>query len=268
MMAQGLFNIPINGAYPTQTEVFLDALKQSQNTNLATPAFTQGVKSINFMSGQNGMGYVSPSSPEDVNIFPYASQAPQILAHEIAHTQALLANKRRPQASDVTIPQYNEAKYKREEGSNLQEQLINNYKKYIENYVKTKGTKNAETDLGGYFGNKSAQYDERIADLQSLEAKLPKGKTLLDTELGQEILNTPELQNYWRQTVTPLESKAIPNLSKYEKPFWITGLEKIQTAKDVFTQNTRANKSYANSAAEALKTLSPFYKDPFGDTTK
>lgn len=267
-MADRLFNIPINASYPTQTEVFLEKLRQAQGTNLSTPAFTQGVTNIDFMSGQQGLGYVSPSSPTNVNIFPYAEQAPQILAHEVAHTQAMLANKRRPQPSDVTIPQYNEAKYKREEGSKLQEQLINNYKNYIENYVQTKGTKDAEAELGGYFGNKKAQYDERIADLQSLEAKLPKGKTLLDTPLGQQILNTPELQNYWRQTVTPLESKAIPNLSKYEKPFWISTLEKLQGAKDTFTQNTRANKSYANSAVEALKTLSPFYNDPFGDTTK
>jgi hypothetical protein len=267
-MADRLFNIPINASYPTQTEVFLQKLREAQNTNLSTPAFTQGVTNIDFMSGQNGVGYVSPSSPTNVNIFPYAEQAPQILAHEIAHTQAMLANKRRPQPSDVTIPQYNEAKYKREEGSNLQKQLIDNYKNYIETYVQTKGTKDAEAQLGGYFGNKTAQYDERIADLQSLEAKLPKGQTLLDTPLGKEILNTPELQNYWRQTVTPLDVKALPNLSKYEKPFWIKSLEKLQTAKDTFTQSTRANKSYADSAVEAIKTLSPFYKDPFGDTTK
>lgn len=267
-MADRLFNIPINAAYPTQTEVFLEKLKEAQNTNLSNPSFTQGVNNIDFMSGQQGLGYVSPSAPSTVNIFPYAAQAPQILAHEAAHTQAILANKRRPQPSDVTISQYAEAKAKREEGANLQEQLINNYKTYIENYVKAKGTKDAESELGGYFNNKKAQYDERIADLQSLEAKLPKGKTLLDTPLGKEILNTPELQNYWRQTVTPLESKAIPNLSKYEKPFWISSLEKLQTAKDIFQQGTRANKSYANSAIDAIKTLSPFYTDPFESTIK
>lgn len=265
-MADGLFNIPINASYPTQKEVFLQKLRESQNTNLATPAFTQGVTNIDFMSGQDGLGYVSPFAPTNVNIFPYAEQAPQILAHEIAHIQKMLANKRRPNASDSTISQYNEATYKREEGSKLKEQLINNYKQYIENYVKTKGTKDAEAQLGGYFNNKTAQYDERIADLQSLEAMLPKGQTLLDTPLGNQILNTPELQNYWRQTVIPLESKALANLSNYKKPFWISSLEKLQGAKNVFIQNTRANKSYANSAVEAIKTLSPFYKDPFGES--
>jgi len=267
-MADGLFNIPINASYPTQREVFLQKLREAQNTNLATPAFTQGVTNIDFMSGQNGLGYVSPSAPTNVNIFPYAEQTPQILAHEAAHTQAMLANKRRPQPSNVTIPQYNEATAKRDEGSDLQKQLIDNYKNYIQEYVATKGTKNAEADLGGYFGNKTAQYDERIADLQSLEAKLPKGQTLLDTPLGKQILNTPELQNYWRQTVTPLDVKAIPNLSKYEKPFWIKSLEKLQNASNVFTQEVRGNKSYASSAVEALKTMSPFYQDPFKDTTK
>lgn len=267
-MANSLFNIPINSSYPTQEEVFLEKLRQAQGTNLATPAFTRGVTNIDFISGQQGLGYVSPSTPSNVNVYPYAAQAPQILAHEAAHTQAMLANKRIPLASEATIPQYNEATYKRDEGFKLKEQLIDNYKKYIENYVQTKGTKEAEAELGGYFHDKNAQYSERIADLQSLEAKLPKGKTLLDTPLGQQILNTPELKNYWRQTVTPLESKAIPNLSSYEKPFWISALEKLQGAKDVFTQNTRANKSYAGSAVEAIKTLSPFYQDPFADTTK
>lgn len=267
-MADSFKNLPINALYPQQTDSFLQSLQDYKNSNLASPAFLQGVNNIEFLSGQNGMGYVSPSTPATVNVFPYGQNTPQVLAHEAAHTQAMLANKRRPNASDVSLAQYNEATAKRDEGSDLQKQLIDNYKNYIQEYVATKGTKNAEADLGGYFGNKTAQYDERIADLQSLEAKLPKGQTLLDTPLGKQILNTPELQNYWRQTVTPLDVKAVPNLSKYEKPFWIKSLEKLQNASNVFTQEVRGNKSYASSAVEALKTMSPFYQDPFKDTTK
>ena len=280
-MADRLFGIPLTGDADSIAQLKRDVLEQQlRNQNISRPEYLQGVQNINAYNALQdyyanpktatfAAGYVSPRAPETVNIDPSLSKpefgmtTANVLAHEAGHTQELTANRRvfedkKTQTVYETLARAAAA----ERAKEYKNQIQNNFKNYAEN------AKPSEF-LGGYAKSKYVPWDERLADLQSLEAQLPRGKTLLDTPLGQSIFNTPELKQYWLESSIPLAIKAIPQSPQYQNIVF----DKINQFSQLFKDEAKTT-GYVQAAVKALqkaattKVETPMYRDPFGDTTK
>lgn len=280
-MANGLFNLPPIIKDEKQLdqlpEWMLEDLRRSYNpnSNLSNSAYVQGVSGVRpYMISEdkraNGaLGYVDPyNNPTVVNLStPALNDASQVFAHEAAHVQNNTAdNQVFYDAKKDTWAQASQRERRGAEGEALRNQLENNFNRYIKTIPEAKQLR---TEIGAY-GNREAPWDERFADLQSLEAQLPRGKSLLDTPLGQQVFNTPELKRYWMQTTLPLQAKALEQNPELQQNFF----DKLEIFKNTFRDEAKT-RSFANAALSALKkatakekTISPMYTDPFGDTTK
>lgn len=278
-MANGLFNLPPIIKDEKQLdqlpEWMLQDLRRSYNpqSNLSNPAYSQGVTGLRAYNratderAGGALGYVDPwNSPTVVNLSatPYLDDASQVYAHEAAHVQNNIANNQVfYDAKKDTLAQSSQRDRRGAEGEALRNQLENNFNKYI----KTLPESQQSVRNVGPYGNKEAPWDERFADLQSLESQLPRGKSLLDTPLGQNVFNTPELKRYWMQTTLPLQAKALEQNPELQQNFF----DKLEVFKKTFKDEAKT-KSYFNSAMEALKkatkaedkVVNPMYTDPFG----
>jgi hypothetical protein len=279
-MANGLFNLPPIIKDEKQLdqlpEWMLDSLKSSYNpqSNLSNPAYAEGVTGLRAYSrtadnrAGGALGYVDPfNNPTVVNLSaPFLQDASQVFAHEAAHVQKGIAEKQVYYDSKKdTLAQASQRKRRGEEGEVLRNQLEDNFNKYVTSLEEWKQT---PSNVGAYgFGGKSTSWEERFADLQSLESQLPRGQSLLNTPLGQQVFNTPELKRYWMQTTLPLQAKALEQNPELQQTFF----DKLEVFRNTFKDEAKT-KSYFNSAIEALKkatnakekVVSPMYTDPMG----
>lgn len=278
-MARGLFDLPpIMGDDPDRNLGMLNDLYNSYDpkSNMSNPAYLQGVTGLrpyDLYTDKEGMrgalGYVDPYyQPTVVNLSaPFLQDATRILSHEAAHVQTNLADRQMVKDSKKdTTTQFFQRKERGEQGAELRKQLEQNFKQYVN---KLDFGKRFDSEVGAY-GTRNTTWSERFADLQSLESQLPRGKTLLDTPLGQSVFNTPELKRYWLQTTLPLQAKALEQNPELQQNFY----DKLEIFKNTFKDEAKT-RSYANAALSALKkamtkekVISPMYQDPFGDTTK
>lgn len=279
-MADRLFGIPLTGDAESIAQLKRDVLEQQlRNQNISREDYLKGVQSINAYNALQdyyanprtatmAAGYVSPSKPSIVNIDPSLSKpefgmtTPTVLAHEASHTQELLANRRVSKDKETQTMYESLARIKAgERAKEYKNQIEKNFKTYAENA--------GGEFLGGYAKSKYVPWDERLADLQSLEANLPRGKTLLDTPLGKSIFNTPELKQYWLESSIPLAIKAIPQSPQYQNIVF----DKINQFNQLFKDEAKTT-GYVQAAVKALQrtakeeVVSPMYRDPFGDTTR
>jgi len=282
-MATGLFKLPPIITDEKQLdqipEWMLEDLRRTYDpqSNMSDPIYLQGVQGIrpyNVYTDKEGAGlggYVdSFRNPYIVNIStPNLPDATQVLAHEAAHVQKNIAERQvSADRKKDTIAQALQRDTRGEQGQNLRSQLEKNFTNYVKTLEEWKQT---PRNVGAYgFGGKSTSWEERFADLQSLESQLPRGKTLLDTPLGQNVFNTPELKRYWLQTTLPLQAKALEQNPELQQSFF----DKLEIFKNTFRDEAKT-RSYANAALTALKkattkekVVNPMYADPFGDTTK
>lgn len=278
-MANGLFNLPpIIGDDPRSTQYMYDDLKQTYvpTSNMSNPAYMQGVTAIrpyNVYTDPEGAGiggYVNTfKNPTTVNLStPNLPDATRVLAHEVAHVQKNIAERQvSADKKNDTIAQALQRETRGEEGQSLRSQLENNFTKYVQTLDEWKQTPG---NVGAYgFGGKKASWEERFADLQSLESQLPRGQSLLETALGKQVFNTPELKRYWMQTTLPLQAKALEQNPELEKNFF----DKLEIFRSTFKDEAKT-KSFANSAFSALKkaysandkVANPAYQDPFPST--
>jgi len=280
-MADSLFGIPLTGDAESIARLKQDVIEQQlRSQNISRPDYLKGVSSIDaynalqdYYNNKQGTsftpGYVSPMNPSVVNIDPSLSKpqfgmsTPTVLAHEAAHTQELLARKNVAQDKKTQTLYEGLARQAAEErAKEYRKQIQQNFKNYAKDA-------SYEEFLGGYRDSKSVPWDERLADLQSLEAQLPKGKTLLDTPVGQAIFNTPELKQYWLESSIPLAIKAIPQSPQYQNVVF----DKINQFSQLFKDEAKTT-GYVQAAMKALqkaattKVENPLYRDPFGDSTK
>jgi hypothetical protein len=246
---------------------------------MSNPAYMVGVGAIrpyDLYTDKEGAGvggYVnSYKAPTTVNLGASpAINATSVLAHEAAHVQKNIvdrqvsADKKQDTASQVL-----QRDERGEQGAALRKQLEKNFVNYVKSLNK-EPNRAFEQEVGTYgvFG-KSAPWEERFADLQSLESQLPRGKTLLDTPLGQNVFNTPDLKRYWLQTTLPLQAKALEQNPELQQNFF----DKLEIFKNTFKDEAKT-RSYANAALSALKkavskekVVNPLYSDPFGNTIK
>lgn len=277
-MAKGLFDLPyIQGDDELTRISLMEQLKNTYNpaSNMSNPAYMTGVGTIrpyNVYTDKEGAGiggYVdSARAPTTVNLStPFLPDATRVLAHEAAHVQKNIAERQvSADKKQDTASQVLQREERGEQGAALRKQLEKNFQSYV-------GTldfgKRFESEIGGY-GTRKTSWEERFADLQSLESQLPRGKTLLDTPLGQNVFNTPDLKRYWLQTTLPLQAKALEQNPELQQNFF----DKLEIFKNTFRDEAKT-RSYANAALSALKkattkekVISPMYQDPFGDTTK
>jgi hypothetical protein len=283
-MANGLFNLPpLIGDDEKLKQWMLDDLRETYNpqSNMNNPAYVQGVTAVrpyNVYTDKEGAGiagYVDTfKAPTTVNLStPYLSDATRVFAHEVAHVQKNIADRQvSKDKQNDTIAQALQRSTRGEEGAALRQQLEANFVNYVKslNRVPDRGLEK----LVGAYGvmGKNAPWEERFADLQSLESQLPRGKSLLDTPLGQNVFNTPELKRYWLQTTLPLQAKALEQNPELQENFF----DKLEIFRQTFKDEART-RSFANAALSALKkaykgrkeeVVNPMYRDPFGDTTK
>jgi hypothetical protein len=284
-MANGLFKLPPIITDEKQLdqlpEWMLEDLRKSYNpqSNLSNPAYVEGVTGLRpynrFTEKRAGgaLGYVDPwNNPTVINLSaPFLQDATQVLAHEAAHVQKGIADNRvYTDSKKDTLAQALQRKTRGEEGNTLREQLQKNFNKYVQTLEEWQQT---PRNVGAYgYGGVDQSWEERFADLQSLESQLPRGKSLLDTSLGQQVFNTPELKRYWLQTTLPLQAKALEQNPELQENFF----DKLEIFKQTFKDEAKT-RSFANAAFSALKkayqgkkeqVVTPMYQDPFGDTTK
>lgn len=277
-MAKGLFELPyIQGDDETTRISLIEQLKNTYNpaSNMSNPAYMAGVGTIrpyNVYTDKEGAGiggYVdSARAPTTVNLStPFLPDATRVLAHEAAHVQKNIAERQvSADKQKDTASQVLQREERGEQGAALRKQLEKNFQSYV---GKMDFGKRFESEIGGY-GTRKTSWEERFADLQSLESQLPRGQTLLDTTLGQSVFNTPDLKRYWLQTTLPLQAKALEQNPELQQNFF----DKLEIFKNTFKDEAKT-RSYTNAALSALKkamtkekTVSPMYQDPFGDTTK
>jgi hypothetical protein len=281
-MAKGLFELPYILGDDELTRVSL--MEQLRNTydpasNMSNPAYMTGVGTIrpyNIYTDKEGAGiagYVDTyKAPNTVHLStPFLPDATRVLAHEAAHVQKGIADRQVSQDfKKDTATQTLQRNARGREGEALRNQLEKNFVNYVKS-LNREPSRGFEAEVGAYgvFG-KNAPWEERFADLQSLESQLPRGKTLLDTPLGQNVFNTPELKRYWLQTTLPLQAKALEQNPELQQNFF----DKLEIFKNTFRDEAKT-RSYANAALTALKkattkekVVNPMYADPFGDTTK
>lgn len=281
-MANGLFNLPPIIQQPDKLdqlpEWMLEDLRRTYNpqSNMSNPAYVQGVTAVrpyNVYTDKDGagmLGYVDPyRSPTVVNIStPNLPDAAQVFAHEAAHVQKGIADRQvfKDKEKD-TLAQAIRRSTRGEQGQALRNQLEQNFMNYVNSLEMWQRSPRAV----GAYGQQNTSWEERFADLQSLESQLPRGQTLLDTPLGKQVFNTPELKRYWLQTTLPLQAKALEQNPELRENFF----DKLEIFKQTFKDEART-RSFANAALSALKkaykgrttVVNPMYSDPFGDTTK
>ena len=241
-----LFGRPVTGIDPSDVQQLmeLDLERKAQGLNLSRPEYTQGITEINaYTPGQGNpyaAGFVASKDPSVVNIYPWGrlNNYVDVLAHEASHTANMLAN--RQVSRDKKNDTFYEALARQaalDRSLGYTHEIQKNFKEY---------NKNAKEWLGAY-ADRNASWDERMADFQALEAQLPKGKTLLDTPMGQAVFNTPELKQYWLESSIPLAIKAIPQSPQYKNLV----LDKIRQFNDLFQDEAKTT-GYAQAALKAI----------------
>jgi hypothetical protein len=219
--------------------------------NLSNPNYTSGLSTIqtgdigninapSYANSQNVSAYFDTTQPRQITVGPMVTNlndpmvGPHVVGHEAQHLQ------------DETFQRGKQTRAQEMRMSGLQGTIERNFQKAIGKYPEYTSL------LMGYAHNPAAPFKERLADLAGYEAMLPKGQRLVDTPFGKEVFNTPELQNYYHQSVRPMEQKMMPqNASLMDKNPVINTARNLknmaQPKLDEFNARVNAGKSYADA---------------------
>lgn len=269
----GLFDTLID---KSSLSFITDELKQNYTRNLDTnsnivnnPVYLQGITKIKPMStytpeGIEASGYYEPSSPGILNVSYKSPDVIKTTGHEAYHSQAYDYGKwlnaykdwnENPNLLGLRALDYSPYSSLSQEHNDFRKRVKDVYEKYEKDY-------NLNTRFTGHPS-------EMMADLQGIEAKLPSGKTILDTDIGKDLFKTKEEKQLYLKSSLPGIMKAI----EYDPSLWEVAKDRADYAMRVFKDKATAS-SYANAAAQAFKAFMSGpeakveYKDPFGDTTK
>lgn len=252
ILTESLFGIPLTGDAEAVERLKKSIVEKSlQQQNISSPDYLHGVSSISvydpwqqyIQTGkvETAPGFVAHKNPDVVNLASSSSaDMANVLAHEAAHSQEIAARRRADQdAKNHTLYEILARKDGATKAADYRKQIQNNFSTYADT---------TSDFLGGYGRSKNVPWDERLADLQALEAQLPKGKRLLDTPLGRAVFNTPELQQFWMSANLPLAVKAMPQSEQYQNGI----LDRINQFSETFKDESR-NTGYIQAAMKALK---------------
>jgi len=210
--------------------------------NISNPAYTLGLNQINAPQEPTYPGkekheidaaaFYNTGTPGQVTINPSTSSAssyevaPYVLGHEAQHLQ-----------EHETSPTRYPPNYQRLYNYYLQRNIEKNFQQQRENLP-------VDVQGFGYAMRDNVPWEERLADFAGYEAALTKGQTLLDTEFGKKVFNTPALQRHYLHAVRPKEAKAFPVED--------TLYEKAKEKYHKFRSKVGEGKSYADAAYETV----------------
>jgi len=230
-----------------------------------TPAYLQGVEKINPIYSNVVNGRFYPSVPNAIDVAVNAKNPIKTTGHEAYHLQSLNYSDFLNSSNTKATPQNQHSNpynwnilppiYGKRDIQIFQDRVKNAYDTYKDKY-----------SLGGEFAYKPY---ETMADLQGIEATLPSGKTILDTDIGKDLYKTKEEKQYYLKASLPGVMKAL----EYDPSLWEIAKDRADYAARVFKDKATAS-SYAKAAADAFKAFMSGpeakveYQDPFGDTTK
>lgn len=234
------------------TEQLKENTAAFKDINLLNPNYTLGVNKIAPYSNIDALGTYHWSEPGKINVTPYAPNLSQVIGHEAQHSQYHDANVRNAaDKKNRSIFEELQAIKAGKVGDELYKQAEENYKNYVANYLENpnnqKWSSSTMRDLGAYHSSYPGR-DERLADYAGLEAQLPKGKTLMDTELGKAVFNSPELQAWLYSSIRPLEPKAVALNPKLDN----TQPSTLEKMREELRNNVSAGRGYLPALYNAI----------------
>lgn len=224
-----------------------------------SPVYLQGVERINpiYSSIVNGRFY--PAYPTEINVAVNARNPLKTTGHEAYHAQSEQYRKQLGDTSTsiygLTVNSPYSGFFEKPDRAAFDKRVEDAYNKYGNKYK-----------LGAEFAKR---HYETMADLQGIEATLPSGQTILDTDIGKDIFKTKEEKQMYLKSSLPGVMKAL----EYDPSLWELAKDRADYAARVFKDKATAS-SYAKAAADAFKAFMSGpeakveYQDPFGDTTK
>jgi len=215
--------------------------------NIDFPQYMTGVEKIRSIKTQPGLGgFVNAKEPQVVNLNERSVFEPvSTLGHEATHVAQNLANK------DLLKSQQQDNKdfytYRLGLGGPM---MAYPSDKMTEIYKNAEKVYKEYKDKDIFSSQFPTSPKEMMADLQGLEAALPKGQTILDTDIGKKMFPTPELQHFYLQSSLPYTTKML----EYEPSMFGIAVEKARKAMDTF-KDEATSKSYADAAMAAFMKL-------------
>jgi len=218
--------------------------------NLYSPTYTKDVQQITpFVGAENLGGYIENQSPENANINVKSSAFPNVkktLGHEAEHSQQVETRKwiKEQQKKDpefITPSLLGTSRnlfYSR--NINLSVEINKSaqdaYKKYEKKY-----------ELGYNFDKNPSEF---MADMVGIESTLPAGSSVLDTDIGKDIFNTPEKRRWYLLSSLPNTTKMLESdPGKFQ-----LAIEKGRQALQEFKDKSLYD-SYFGAALSAAKKL-------------
>jgi hypothetical protein len=215
--------------------------------NIDFPQYMEGVEKIRSISASPNLGgFVSGKEPTVINLNEKSIFEPvSTLGHEATHVAQKLAENK----IQGNLKKDSEDKYAYRLGiggavmsypSDKMTQIYKNAEKVYKEYQ----------DENIFSSDFPKNQREMMADLQGFEAALPKGQTILDTDIGKKMFPTPELQHFYLASSLPYTTKML----EHDPSLYQIAVEKARQAKQVFKDES-IHRSYADAAMSAFMKL-------------
>ena len=227
---------------------------RDQGTNLQFPAYSESVDNIVKDYFRYGLGgFVKHAYPRTVHINKRSvfNDQRKTFGHEATHSQQLeYRTWLGKELEKETIPRRT---YSMGVGG-----PVGGYSRVreMEKVIRARSQQipvemDRKYDLGGEFAVSGLSTGmEFMADLQGVEATLPAGQTILDTDLGQHLFRTPEERRYYLVSSLPMTQKLLGR-----KPeLFEVAIQKARAAKRAFN-NTAISTSYMKAALKAAESI-------------
>jgi len=235
---------PMPKAKDLYEEIQSKALSQQarKGLNIDFPQYMTGVEKIKSVFAEPGLGgYVTEKEPTTINLNQRSIFEPlPTVGHEATHVAQNLANKELLKNKDDYSYRLGLGGPLKSFPKNMMIQINENAEKVYQEYK----------DKDILSSDFSRDQREMMADLQGLEAALPKGQTILDTDIGKKMFPTPELQHFYLQSSLPYTTKML----EYNPSLFGLAVEKARKAIDTF-KDEAISKSYADAAMSAFMKL-------------
>lgn len=209
--------------------------------NASLPIYTKDVKKIEPAVRFNARGFVQPQNPETVFLTKDATL--KTLGHEAEHSQQLLSDKfNEKNKIKADYIQSAGASWSNKDAKNaaVRKQIMQSAREAYEKY-------NDKYKLGSKFDENRM---ELMADMVGIESTLPTGQSVLDTDIGKEIFDTPEKRRWFLVSSFPNTTK----LLEYNPGNYQIAVEKGRQALREFKDRS-LHDSYFNAALAAIKKL-------------
>jgi len=215
--------------------------------NIDFPQYMTGVEKIKSIAAGPALGgYVKKSEPQVINLNERSIFEPvSTLGHEATHVAQNLANKdlvKSQEKDDKDFYTYRLGlggpmmAYPSDKMNEIYKNAEKVYKEYKDKNIFSSSFPHSESEM--------------MADLQGFEAALPKGQTILDTDIGKKMFPTPELQHFYLQSSLPYTTKML----EYEPSLYEIASAKAREAIQTF-KDEAMSKSYADAAMSAFMKL-------------